>query len=554
MILSYEKGSIFMTFVKIKKLRSFELLCIMALSICLAGIFFASNSIRSVSAIPETLPPQVIIENSGLITFCSLHGSGSGTSSSPYLIQDKTINASSVTTCFLLRNTNKYVTFKNCTFSNSGNTGYTDTSAGLCLENCSHVNVTGCHVFNNIYGIVLNMSTYVTIEKSNVSANNGQNLYVYKSNDTVISGNQLNHSLYNDGIFVPDNCHNLTIIDNHVSNNDNKGIEIDSNHMLNDSLIQGNNVTFNIYGGLDLTGYNNRVIGNNFSRSTGSMAFGINMNAVKNTTHGNIIESNDASYDYAYGLSISDNCRGNIIAYNRFSNETNNDGGLYSSGYEAFIVGYDYYGPPHVLNTWDDGTVGNYWGDYTAVTPGASTSNGVTWNTIYNITSQSGWDSKSHRGILDADNHPLVHWPYTTLVAPHLNPPTHSTSTDGNITLTWIASSGATSYKLFRYTSTITVLNISVTLVGTFTSTSATDKGLVNGTYYYVVVALNLNSNSPISNCVKVIVAIPPSQSQSPSGPPSPPGIPGFDGIWLTIFAGIGMAIVRLKKRDKFVA
>jgi len=488
-----------------------ELFCIIALSTCLAGIFFAINSIRTVSATPETLSPQAVDGNSALATFCSTHGTGSGTSSSPYLIQDKIINASSVGTCFLLRNTNKYVTFKNCTFSTSGNTGYEDAMAGLYLENCSHVNITGCHIFNNFYGIVLNKSTFITINANNVSANLGSNVDEFQTNDTLIRGNQFMHG--GNGITI-DTSHNLTIIANHIAYDDNGGISVAASNNLNDSLIQANNVTYSNGGGLSLYGYRNNIIGNNFSRSG---SFGISIMAAENGTYNNTIEWNDASHDYSYGLVINTECRGNLIVYNRFSNETINDGGLLFDGHEAIIMDFDYYGPPHVLNKWDNGTVGNFWGDYTTVNPGTSTSNGVTWDTIYNITSQSGYDSKNHRGLLDADNHPLVRWPFTALVAPHLNAPTPNPSTSGTLSFSWTPSNGATSYRLYSYNSIITTLNASVNLVDSFASTAGNDTETDNGTYYYVVSASNGTGTSPLSNCVSGEVLISP---QSPESPP----------------------------------
>ncbi|HME52516.1 MAG TPA: fibronectin type III domain-containing protein [Candidatus Lokiarchaeia archaeon] len=91
---------------------------------------------------------------------------------------------------------------------------------------------------------------------------------------------------------------------------------------------------------------------------------------------------------------------------------------------------------------------------------------------------------------------------------PSLNVPFPNPSTNGTLFLSWTASSGATSYKLYRYTSTITTLNGSVVLVGTFSSISGVDTGLTNGTWYYVVIAVNASGESVISNCVNGVVQI----------------------------------------------
>jgi len=93
---------------------------------------------------------------------------------------------------------------------------------------------------------------------------------------------------------------------------------------------------------------------------------------------------------------------------------------------------------------------------------------------------------------------------------------TPNPSTNGTLFLSWTASSGATSYKLYRYTSMITTLNRSLVLVDTFSSTSGKDTVFVNGTWYYVVTAVNASGESAMSNCVNGVVAIPPASPQPP--------------------------------------
>jgi fibronectin type 3 domain-containing protein len=74
--------------------------------------------------------------------------------------------------------------------------------------------------------------------------------------------------------------------------------------------------------------------------------------------------------------------------------------------------------------------------------------------------------------------------------------PTGVVATGGNgaVTLTWTASAGATSYSIYRGT---TSGGEGATPVGTATSTSFTDTGLTNGTtYYYTVTASNTAGTS----------------------------------------------------------
>jgi len=69
---------------------------------------------------------------------------------------------------------------------------------------------------------------------------------------------------------------------------------------------------------------------------------------------------------------------------------------------------------------------------------------------------------------------------------------------NGSVGLTWNASTGATSYSIYRGTAPGAE---GTTAVGTSTSTNFTDSGLTNGTaYYYKVTASNSAGTSPSSN------------------------------------------------------
>jgi hypothetical protein len=78
--------------------------------------------------------------------------------------------------------------------------------------------------------------------------------------------------------------------------------------------------------------------------------------------------------------------------------------------------------------------------------------------------------------------------------------PTGLTATAGNhqVALSWTASTGATSYSVYRGTA---AGGESGTAIGTVTTTSYTDTGLTNGTtYYYKVAAVNASGTSAKSN------------------------------------------------------
>jgi glucose/arabinose dehydrogenase/regulation of enolase protein 1 (concanavalin A-like superfamily) len=86
-----------------------------------------------------------------------------------------------------------------------------------------------------------------------------------------------------------------------------------------------------------------------------------------------------------------------------------------------------------------------------------------------------------------------------------------ATSGDGQVSLTWGASSTATSYTVKRSTTSGSGYT---SVQANLTSTSFTNTGLMNGTtYYYVVTASNAGGESGISN----------QASATPVGPPPPP-------------------------------
>ncbi|HMF34206.1 MAG TPA: fibronectin type III domain-containing protein [Candidatus Lokiarchaeia archaeon] len=117
-------------------------------------------------------------------------------------------------------------------------------------------------------------------------------------------------------------------------------------------------------------------------------------------------------------------------------------------------------------------------------------------------------------------------------------------STTGQVTLSWTAASGATSYKVYRYTSYITTVNSSVTLAGMTTSTSYTENITVSGTYYYVVIASNPTGDSAISNCQTVVVTL-------GSGGTTAPGIPGPNAFELLLLASAGVGVIAWRERRK---
>jgi fibronectin type 3 domain-containing protein len=103
-------------------------------------------------------------------------------------------------------------------------------------------------------------------------------------------------------------------------------------------------------------------------------------------------------------------------------------------------------------------------------------------------------------------------------LSPIINPTYANTSSSGNFSFSWAHVPGATGYYIFRDNSVINSIDGKISICYQ-DQINFTDNGLLNGTYFYVVVASNSSGNSSLSNCVNVTVAIPP----PPNCPPAPP-------------------------------
>jgi hypothetical protein len=111
---------------------------------------------------------------------------------------------------------------------------------------------------------------------------------------------------------------------------------------------------------------------------------------------------------------------------------------------------------------------------------------------------------------------------------------------NGNFDLTWTSSDNALTYSVYRYSSYITEINGSLTLLGAGTTDlSLALSGYTDGTYYFIVVAHNAYGDT-LSNCIEVIVQI-----------PSDGGIPGYNLYFIFAAIGIVSAITIGKRRKK---
>nr|MDO8110470.1 right-handed parallel beta-helix repeat-containing protein [Candidatus Sigynarchaeota archaeon] len=400
-----------------KQIRFFSMMVLIMLfggSILMRDRMAAAGSIQPA----EALPPQTIDGNAALASFCAAHGSGNGSAINPFIIENKQITASGTGNCFFLNNTNAHVTFRNCTFYMSG-VSTLDWDAGIKVNNCSHVRISGCTIHDNLIGISVMSSSLVSLVSNNISFSSAYSIMLDHLNSTTIQGNRVWNST-GWGIYLTVSTNN-TIISNTVTNCTaqaaiglNFGVDnntVDGNTLQSNefgiyiqmsklNVIQFNNVTRNHRGVAIMNSDNNSVIANNISLNIGGDTGGIIVGSGDN----NSIIGNDVSNNGPYGIRLSIPSVGNIIYLNRFANNEVLEGALQSPSRRSpaarSITLSD-----SSTNAWDNGTLGNYWGNYTAVYPTA-TNNGTTWNTPYEIADLNMYEANQ------TDNHPLVNWPY----------------------------------------------------------------------------------------------------------------------------------------------
>jgi len=115
---------------------------------------------------------------------------------------------------------------------------------------------------------------------------------------------------------------------------------------------------------------------------------------------------------------------------------------------------------------------------------------------------------------------------------------------DGNFTLNWTSSSRANNYSVYLYSSYITEINGSLTILIDETGDLTLPlTGYTNGTYYFIVVAHN-DYGDTLSNCIYITVAIPPPE-------PTIPEIPGYELFYVIMVISIISTIIIVKNRKK---
>ncbi|MBN1784617.1 MAG: right-handed parallel beta-helix repeat-containing protein, partial [Candidatus Bathyarchaeota archaeon] len=203
----------------------------------------------------------------------------------------------------------------------------------VTLVNCTGITVKNLNLTNNREGIQLAFTENSTITQNTIT-NNFEGIFFYGSSGNNISANYIANNEAN-GISIRGGKNNL--LDNTIINNGANGVLL---YFSNYNIIRGNNIIKNNCG-LDIYGSKyNSISGNSVTNNSmaGLWFFG---------SHSNYLLGNNIT-DNGKSMIFEMQCLGNVIYYNNFVNNE-----LQFQADESSV------------NKWDNGTVGNYWTDYT---------------------------------------------------------------------------------------------------------------------------------------------------------------------------------------------
>ena len=234
----------------------------------------------------------------------------------------------------------------------------------IILINCTTSTIVGCNVSNTTLGIMAYKSPFNDISNVHASYNSMYGIFLtsYSSdnviyNCTVVENHRTGLLIYRwcqrnqvtnctisfngeDGIFCLSRA-SSTIIRNNTLNHNLYGVH--TSFMSSQVNITDNDISLNREHGIFIEGTNNHfIIGNNISFN---QHFGVYIaaGAYPNTIYSNIIVDN-----------------------------------AYSEAYST-----------HPINYWDNGSIGNFWGDYQLRYPGATKAGNI-WDTPYEINGTPG--------------------------------------------------------------------------------------------------------------------------------------------------------------------
>ncbi|WP_371804630.1 nitrous oxide reductase family maturation protein NosD [Candidatus Lokiarchaeum ossiferum] len=263
--------------------------------------------------------------------------SGRGTLNNPYILENLVIDSNGEGSGIYIENVQKYLIIRNCTIFNSGHF-YQD--AGITIIRSNYVKIIQCNTVYNHKGIFSAHTKYNQIINCNITNNRNFGWDSYN--------NQF-----------------LELIGNNVSFNAEIGLYYYRSY---DGLVKYNYIANNQANGMNLYEMTNTVVHHNMIINNGEIGLRIG-DMMNNTAHHNNISRNakgielwgSTSENHIYANNIFDNELGQAIDRSRGS------------------------------NYWDNGTHGNYWGDYLVYNP-YSDINGSFWQSPYKVNHSKNAD------------------------------------------------------------------------------------------------------------------------------------------------------------------
>jgi len=473
--------------------------------------------------------------------------SGEGTNVSPYIIENFIKNASTAHG-IEIRNTNAFLIIRNCTVEGGSSSSY----SGICLNNTTNVNISNNYLNYNLYGIYLNCSSNNTLSgnyannneygiylkalyinnNNTLSGNNANNnefgIYLYHSSNNTLSGNNANNNEY--GIYLGDSRYNI-ISENNVSNNY-FGIFPEGSNK--NSTLSRNNVHDNVYGiylWYSMCTFSENTVNNNeFGIYVGYSDNNIlSGNNVYNNYQGfHLIHSNNNALFKNY---IHNNEIGIYVYWHSSKNTIYNNDICGNQYFQSFEEDYSY------NNHWDNGTMGNFWGnDYIIKCPDA-TNDGSVWNTPYEIDGD----------LIGIDNFPLVNSIYPNFEPPQFtNIPEDFSANEGYkfLFIMWISIDlhpGTYSIKLDG----TEVVSSTTWSSGTLIMYDIPDE-LLKGKYNITIII-----SDDIGNTAQDTVLFRVKIDETTNGIEIE--IPGFPLVNILIFISVGIFILRREMNHKII-
>lgn len=297
-----------------------------------------------------------------------------------------------------------------------GGNGYT--AAGIDLENVSHCNIIGNVITNSRFGVWLHNSSNDSLTRNNVTSNTTYGVWLDSSSNNSLVGNNLSNNF--DGVQL-DNASGNTLRDNHINSAErNFGVDgFNLTDFFNDvdasNTVGGQSVCYWVNRKHEVVPANSGyvVIVNSTDITIENLNLGGNEQGIllvcteNSTITGNVIQSN---WYGIYSLLSSNNNHilRNTIAYNHesgvaFVSSSNNS--IYLNN---FIDNAPVYVSSDSVNTWDNGTHGNYW-IFSAIHD--DTQVDVTLATLLNaseVDSSGIWNVSYVIDANNVDHYPLV--------------------------------------------------------------------------------------------------------------------------------------------------